>query len=140
MGGQLTSQLDTHQDYDPITTYTLALVPTGDAEGTYRRVGMAVWDECAWYGYLCGWKHDLTRRITSPREWDQGFFVGEYLWEEAYRKLFWDDLEFYKVNGREGDDANGRWKHEHEYEKDALPEFKKYKAGMWVEEKTIVIV
>ncbi|KAJ8118954.1 hypothetical protein OPT61_g166 [Boeremia exigua] len=127
--------------YEPLRVHTIALVPTGDSSGIYRRVGLAIWEECAWYGYLCGWKDDRTRRITSPREWDQGFHVGEYLWEEAYRKLWWDDLELYKCHGRVGGDGeNGRWKHEHEYKRDRLPDLKMYKPGTRVEPRTVVIV
>lgn len=33
--------------------HTLALVPTGGADGEYRRVGYATWNDCAWYGYDC---------------------------------------------------------------------------------------
>jgi hypothetical protein len=141
LGEQLARQMNSYQDHDPVSVHTLALVPTGDAEGTYRRVGLAVWDSCAWYGYLCSWKDDRTRRITSPREWDRGFHVGEYFWEEAHRKLWWNDMEFYKCNERAGGNgAEGRWKHDHTYESDRLPDLKMYKAGMDVEKKTVVIV
>ncbi|KAF3050800.1 hypothetical protein E8E11_000735 [Didymella keratinophila] len=132
---------NTYLDHDPVSVHTLALIPTGDVEGTYRRVGLAIWDSCSWYGYLCGWKHDRARRITAPREWDRGFHIGEYIWEEAYRRLWWDDMEFYKSNARFGGDGeDGRWKHDHEYESDQLPDLKMYKAGVKVEEKTVVVV
>jgi hypothetical protein len=132
---------NTYLDHDPVSVHTLALVPTGDTEGTFRRVGLAIWDSCSWYGYLCGWKDDRTRRITAPREWDRGFHIGEYIWEEAYRKLWWDDMEFYKCTARVGGNGeHGRWKHDHEYKSDQLPDLKMYKAGVRVEEKTVVIV
>lgn len=138
---QVSTPVSSTKNHDPTRVYTLALVPTGDKSGTYRRVGLAMWDDCAWYGYLCGWKHDLTRRITSPREWDRGFHVGEYVWEEAYRRLWWDDMEFYKCNERIGGDGlDGRWKHQHEYKSDQLPDWKMYKAGTGVEQRTVVIV
>lgn len=138
---QISTPLSSTKPHDPIQVHTLALVPTGDEKGTYRRVGLAVWDDCAWYGYLCGWKHDLTRRITAPKEWAGGFHVGEYIWEEAYRKLWWDDMEFYKCTERVGGDGlEGRWKHEHEYQSERLPDWRMYKAGTLVEEKTVVIV
>lgn len=141
LGDQLVKQMNSYQTHDPVSVHTLALVPTGDPKGTYRRVGLAVWDSCAWYGYLCSWKDDRTRRITAPREWERGFHVGENIWEETYRKLWWDDMEFYPCNGRTGGDGEGgRWKHNHEYESDQLPDLKMYMAGVKVEEKTIVIV
>lgn len=141
VGEQLVKQMNTYQDHDPISVQTLALVPTGDAEGTFRRVGLAVWDSCAWYGYLCGWKDDRTRRVTSPREWERGFHVGESVWEEAYRKLWWDDLELYKCNGRIGGDGeDGRWRHGHGYVGDRLPDLNMYRQGTKVEERTVVVV
>ena len=138
---QISTPVSSTKPHDPIKVHTLALVPTGGEKGTYRRVGLAEWDDCAWYGYLCGWKHDLTRRITAPKEWACGFHVGEYIWEEAYRKLWWDDMEFYKCTERVGGNSlDGRWKHEHEYQSDRLPDRRMYKAGTLVEEKTVVIV
>jgi hypothetical protein len=38
---------------DPLQVYTLGLQSTGKAEGEFRRVGYAVWHDCAWYGYDC---------------------------------------------------------------------------------------
>lgn len=138
---QISTPITSTKPHDPIRVHTLALVPTGDEKGTYRRVGLAVWDDCAWYGYLCGWKHNLTRRVTAPKEWACGFHVGEYFWEEAYRKLWWDDMELYKCTERVGGDGlEGRWKHEHEYQSDRLPDKGMYKTGTLVEEKTVVIV
>lgn len=141
MSLQVSTAVSSYQDHEPPRVYTLALVPTGDGSGNYRRVGLAFWDDCAWYGYLCGWKHERTRQITAPREWDRGFYIGEYVWEEAFRKLWWDDMEFYKCNERIGGNGlDGRWKHDHEYEGDQLPDWKMYKAGIPVEEMTVVIV
>lgn len=139
LGDQIVKQMNSYQTHDPVSVHTLALVPTGDAERTYRRVGLAVWDSCASYGYLCSWKDDRTRRITAPREWESGFHIGENIWEEAYRKLWWDDMEFYQCNGG-GDGEDGRWKHDHEYYHDQLPDLKMYVARVKVEEKTVVIV
>lgn len=33
--------------------YTLALVPTSSTEPSYRRIGLAVWRDCSWFGYEC---------------------------------------------------------------------------------------
>jgi hypothetical protein len=33
--------------------YTLALVPTGNADENYKRIGLAVWKDCCWFGYQC---------------------------------------------------------------------------------------
>jgi hypothetical protein len=39
--------------------HTLALVPTGKAEGEYRRVGFASWANCSWYGFdCCEYRHN----------------------------------------------------------------------------------
>jgi hypothetical protein len=38
---------------DPLEVYTLGLQQTGKTEGEFRRVGYAVWHDCAWYGYDC---------------------------------------------------------------------------------------
>lgn len=67
-GEQLVSQMTSIKDYGPVKVQTLALVPTGDEEGTYRRVGLAVCRDCAWYGYLCGWKDHDTERAKEPQE------------------------------------------------------------------------
>ena len=32
---------------------TLALLPTGNKQNEYRRVGLARWHNCSWYGYYC---------------------------------------------------------------------------------------
>ncbi|KAF3002886.1 hypothetical protein E8E13_001043 [Curvularia kusanoi] len=142
-GANLSSRLSTRYDHDPVRVRTLALVRTEDEGGTYRRVGLAVWDDCAWYGYLCGWKEDLARRITTPREWKDGFRVkGKATsWMEKWRKLWWDDMELYECTERVGGDGpDGRWKHQHEYQGEQLPDLRMYKEGIKVQEKTVVIV
>lgn len=118
----------------------MTLMPTGDIEGTYGRVGMAIREDCAWYGYLCVRKEDAIRKVTSPREWENGSFIGEYLWETAYRKVWWDDLEHYKVHCGVQPAAGERWKHEHDYECDEQPDMKMYKTGTHVKEKVVVVV
>ncbi|OJD33303.1 het domain protein pin-c2 [Diplodia corticola] len=38
---------------DPLQVFTIGLIPSPESADTYRRVGYAVWDDCAWYGYNC---------------------------------------------------------------------------------------
>jgi hypothetical protein len=33
--------------------YTLALLPAGNGSDDYRRIGLAVWQDCSWFGYDC---------------------------------------------------------------------------------------
>jgi Heterokaryon incompatibility protein (HET) len=40
-------------DKDPMSVYALGLRATGRAEKEYRRVGLALWTDCAWYGFDC---------------------------------------------------------------------------------------
>jgi Heterokaryon incompatibility protein (HET) len=50
--------------------FTLALAPTGSVENEFRRVGLAEWDDCSWYGYGCAEDRQLTeeayRRLSKP--------------------------------------------------------------------------
>lgn len=51
------------EEHDPIRVQTLAPVPTGDDEGTYRRIGLAVWRDC--HGTdICALGETLTRRMS----------------------------------------------------------------------------
>lgn len=39
--------------------YTLALLPSGDKENEYRRIGLAMWEDCSWFGYQCAEDHKI---------------------------------------------------------------------------------
>ncbi|KZM26127.1 hypothetical protein ST47_g2721 [Ascochyta rabiei] len=131
------SLLHTHKPDDPLETYTVAIVPTGeygDNTNKYRRVGYAVWRDCAWYGYNCEQTKQSDSGVERPGRWtrengwevDRGFFKTLSWW------MKWDDLELYKR-------ANGG-RHVHDFESDALPGLKQYHKDVGIEEKTIVIV
>jgi hypothetical protein len=78
--------------------------------------------------------------ITSSQRWIVKYYVGEYSLQKAYRKLWWDDIEYYRVHERDGGiGEEGRWKHNHEYTTDEPPDLGKYNTGVCVEEKTIGI-
>lgn len=52
------------------TIATLVLVHSGHDEHEYRRVGLAVWDDCSWFGYDCSEdrlkKAGAYRRLSKP--------------------------------------------------------------------------
>lgn len=75
---QLVNQMISTEGHDPVKAITLALVPRGDEEGTYRRVGLAVWRDRAWYGYLCGWKDHDTEGVKELQEWAPERHVGDH--------------------------------------------------------------
>lgn len=75
IGIDLPSIARKHRAHDPVQVWTLALVPTGRADDEYRRVGYAVWEDCAWYGYVCGVKKQPGRVIEREAGW-RGFMVG----------------------------------------------------------------
>ena len=39
--------------------HTLALVPTGNNDKEYRRIGLAMWEDCSWFGYQCAEDHGV---------------------------------------------------------------------------------
>jgi hypothetical protein len=132
-GAQLNTRLPSHQDDDALRVHTLALVPVDKARGTYRRVGLAIWEECSWYGYLCGWKDVRDRIVEKPGRWTEaGMYTKEGWLDKMTRKLAWDDLEYYEET-KKGD-------HGHGYQADHLPDLKKYHKNVEVEEKVLVIV
>jgi hypothetical protein len=51
--------------------YTLALVPTGNADKNYKRIGLAVWKDCCWFGYQCAEDKDAKARAWRKlgRSW-----------------------------------------------------------------------
>ncbi|KAJ4358806.1 hypothetical protein N0V95_002728 [Ascochyta clinopodiicola] len=129
------SLLHTHRPDDPLETYTIALVPTGEYgedTGEYRRVGYAVWSHCAWYGYNCEQHSDSG--VERPGKWtkEHGWEVDRGFVETLSWWMKWDDLEFYKR--RKGG------KHAHGFESDALPDLKQYHEDVGIEETTLVIV
>ena len=132
-GAQLNTRLPSHKDDDALKVHSLALIPTGNVEGEYKRVGLAIWEECAWYGYLCGWKDERDRIVEKPGRWAEGGrYTKEGLWDKMGRKLWWDDLEFYEETRKKI--------HQHGYKADGLPDMEKYHKNVHVEEKVIAIV
>ena len=132
-GSSLTSMLPTHDDDAALKVHTLALVPTKRNPGEYRRVGLAVWEQCAWYGYLCGWKDERDRRVYRLGNYSEdGYRQEDSTWDRLARKHWWDDLEAL--------DECDQGMHKHMYEKDALPDLGKYHADVEVAEGTVVIV
>lgn len=132
-GSQLTSMLDAHDDGAALKVHTLALVPTGNAHGEYRRVGLAIWDECAWYGFLCGWKDERDRRVYRPGNYSEdGYLQDDTWWDRLARRFWWDDLEAL--------DEYKQGAHEHRYEKNTVPEMRRYHPRIEVAESTVVIV
>tara|TARA_R110002003_G_scaffold3_35_gene254 strand:- start:6035 stop:7912 length:1878 start_codon:yes stop_codon:yes gene_type:complete len=131
-GSSLTSMIHTHDDAAAIKVHALALVPT-DIPGEYRRVGLAIWEQCAWYGYMCGWKDERDRRVYRPGNYSkEGYLQEDSWWDWLARKLWWDDLEAY--------DQCTVGSHEHSYIGDALPDLAKYHGKIKVEERTVTIV
>lgn len=131
------SLLKTHEEEDPLAVYTLALLPVkkdGVETSEYRRVGYAVWSDCAWYGYNCGQTKQAGSGIEKPGKWtpEEGWTVNDGVFDTLDWWLRWGDLEFYK---REKGRA-----HEHGYLADALPDLKAYHHGVGVEERMVVIV
>jgi hypothetical protein len=131
-GSQLTSVLETHDEDAALRVHTLALVPTGQKPGEYRRVGLAVWEQCAWYGYMCGWKDGRDRRVHRLGNYiGNGYFQPDTWWDWLARKLWWDDLEMHK--------ERKMGTHGHRYEKDVLPNFGMYHASVKVHEEVLEI-
>ncbi|KAH8707548.1 heterokaryon incompatibility protein-domain-containing protein [Phaeosphaeriaceae sp. PMI808] len=110
---------------------SLALVPSETEPGKYRRVGLAKWEQCTWYGYWCGWK-DNRRAYRPSKYWESGFPQDNTWWDWLARKLWWDDLEAL------GECKQGTHKHGHE--RGALPEFQTYHPNVNVTEQVLVIV
>jgi hypothetical protein len=132
-GSSLTSTLHTHDENAALKVHTLALVPTDNKPGEYKRVGLAIWDQCAWYGYLCGWKDEHDRRVYRPGNLsEQGYLQDDTWWDRVARKTWWDDLEAL--------DVCETGKHEHGYEKEEMPNFERYHRDIEVGEETVVII
>ncbi|KAH8724214.1 heterokaryon incompatibility protein-domain-containing protein [Phaeosphaeriaceae sp. PMI808] len=110
---------------------TIALVPSGK-DNTYRRVGYAVWNDCAWYGYVCPSEnieiHDLERSV-SP-ESDQPY--GNQWHDPAKAPDESDGLEaYYQVRG------GGL--HAHESKAGCLPDLDRYHSNVDVQEAIVEI-
>ena len=138
VGHKASSFLETHESGDPLRVHTIALVPAdqdGQNAGEFRRVGYAVWSDCAWYGYNCGQKQQPGAGKVRPGRWteEHGWEINDYFFDTLSWWTKWDDLELYK--------RNKRMKHVHEYKAaDALPDLKKYDKDVGIEERTVVIV
>lgn len=132
-GSQRSSRLDTSDENAALEVVSLALVPTGNKSGEYRRVGVASWQQCSWYGYLCGWKDERDRRISRLGNFSQdGYLQEDTWWDWLARKLWWDDMEALNVCPQ--------GKHSHPYNKDEMLDMKKYCSKGKVEEGTVTIV
>lgn len=113
----------THRPSDPLTVWSIALVPTGAADNEYRRVGFAVWEDCAWYGYMCGVVTRPGRGVEREGGW-KGMLAGTHL-----EKMGW------------GGEEVGRGKHTHEWvEHGETSDVKRY--GHWanVAERMVTVV
>jgi hypothetical protein len=66
---QLTAVLDRTGDDAALRGRSLAFVPTGQKPGEYRRVGLAIRIQCAWYGYSCGWKDERYGWESRPDDY-----------------------------------------------------------------------
>ncbi|KAH7074194.1 heterokaryon incompatibility protein-domain-containing protein [Paraphoma chrysanthemicola] len=131
-GSSLESLIHTHDDAAAIKVHALALVPT-DKPGQYRRIGLSIWEQCAWYGYLCGWKDERDRRVYRPGNYSEdGYLQEDSWWDWLARKLWWDDLEAY--------DECTIGAHDHVYTSNTLPDRAKYHGKIKVEERTVTIV
>ena len=106
-------------DTDPLLIFAIVLVPTGK-EGEYRRVGYSVWEDCAWYGFMCGDKTKGSRYIDREEGW-RGVVAGWDLENMGWHKRV---------------DSSG---HKHLREGKA-PDWNKYHASVKVEEKVVTIV
>lgn len=136
-GKHETSHRTTHEPDDPLSVYTIALLPlddSGEKSSEYRRVGYAVWTDCAWYGYNCGSKERPGLEVERPGRWtpeygwqaDDGVFNMLRWWTK------WKNLEFYKP-GQGGT-------HTHDYEAEVLPDLRKYHKDVEVAAEVINIV
>ncbi|KAF2691693.1 HET-domain-containing protein [Lentithecium fluviatile CBS 122367] len=114
--------VNSHDSIDPLQVWSLALLPTGRAEGEYRRVGYAMWEDCTWYGYMCGHGTRLGRTMEKAGDWRGLFSMGDL------ETLGWSRP------------VDGQGVHEHMYESGALPKMDRYHKDVAVEEKVIVIV
>lgn len=111
-----------HRTSDPLQVWALALVPTGEKENEYRRVGYVVWEDCAWYGYNCGAKERPGRQIEREPGW-RGMMAGKDL-----EKMGWGGEEV----GKE---------HKHDWVKEGqCPELKRYGHWVTVGERLVTIV
>ena len=122
VGVSPSSTTRSHRASDPLHVWTLALVPTEKKENEYRRVGYAVWEDCAWYGYNCGVKERVGRRIEREPGW-RGMMAGKDL-----EKMGWGGEEV----GKE---------HKHDWVKEGqFPELRRYGHWVTVGERLVTIV
>ncbi|ORY15302.1 heterokaryon incompatibility protein-domain-containing protein [Clohesyomyces aquaticus] len=128
-GDKKGSLLHTHGDTDPLQVYSLALVPTQNRSGEYRRVGYAVWEDCAWYGHMCGQRNRLGRNIEQANDGLRSVFSGL---SRNLEKMSWSN----------GVNVDGKGAHErfHSFQPDQLPDMKAYHKHVGIEEEEIIIV
>ncbi|KAL5373840.1 hypothetical protein DPSP01_012375 [Paraphaeosphaeria sporulosa] len=113
----------THRSTDPITVWSIVLVPTGAADNEFRRVGYCVWEDCGWYGYNCGNKERPGRGVEREAGW-KGMMAGTNL-----EKMGW------------GGEEAGNGAHKHEWVKAGeTPELKRYGHWVTVAERMVTVV
>jgi hypothetical protein len=110
---------------------TIALVPSSK-NTTYRRVGYAVWDDCAWYGYVCPSRniemYDSGRSVSQ--ESDQPY--GNQWHDPTTAPGEGDGLEVYYQ-------VQGRGVHAHESKAGCLPDLDRYHSNVDVQEAILEI-
>jgi hypothetical protein len=112
------SLLNTHEEHDPLQTYTIGLVPSGNVEGEYTRVGYGVWEDCAWYGYMCGHKTRPGRDLEKTEGW-RGILSGR-ISEKTYPDPQRDT-------------------HKHKFQPDSLPDIDTYEKATGIQERVLVV-
>ncbi|KAF1949893.1 HET-domain-containing protein [Byssothecium circinans] len=122
------SLINTHEDSDPLQVWSLALVPTGKAEGGFRRVGYAEWEDCSWYGYSCGMRERPGREVEKG---DGRGLMGLVSGLGDLENLGWRSM----MVGGEGVKT-----HRHLYGRGGLPDLGNYQRSAGVEERVLIIV
>lgn len=91
-------------------------MPTGRVEGEYTRVGYAEWEDCSWYGYMCGHKSRPGRDMEKVEGW------GSMFWKEG----------LYGVKP-------GKEKHVHKFEPGSLFDLGRYHKEAGAKEVVVMI-
>lgn len=81
-----------------------------------------MWNECTWYGYMCGDKERAGKIIERAEGW-RGI-------------LAWSNLE---TMGK-GGEVDGKGLHEHRFRADYLPNIRTYHKNVGIQEKEIIII
>ena len=114
---------------DPLEVTTIGLVPTSPGSDVYRRVGYGEWEECAWYGYMCG-----------PYEHSE---VKVSYWNDTLWKILWKVLGIRRPAWGTETCVEGKGKHHHRSDGDGphgLPDRSAYSDKVDVEERVLHVV